>query len=207
MTARSCGVDHRHPGCVDARRAAGVGAVGAQQRGLGVHLGHRLVGAADHANQRVGGIVAGHQQQALEQLARGVGDPGRHAGAVALDPGVGLGGHDRRIERHLVQDHLRQKRFDRAGRRRRRVLVTCGQHLPGVHVGDDPRRRRPGRNRRGAGGASSGSASATGAATRARVTARHVRIRRMAPQPNRRDRVGVHLPRVAVRPGPTIQWC
>ena len=58
---------------VEARRGGGVGVGGADGRGLGVHLVHRDVVAAEHVGQRVGGVVARYQQGGIEQLARGAG--------------------------------------------------------------------------------------------------------------------------------------
>ena len=113
------------------------------ERGLGVHLGHRGVVAADHVGQRIGRIIARHQQDCVQKLARGVGAARLDPRAGALDVGIGLGADDRRVQiGHLVERREHQQGLDRARRRMGDVHLTLGQHLAGVHVRDDPGGRR-----------------------------------------------------------------
>ena len=127
---REHGVAHRGPeddGQVVRRRVAGAawsiqpgrrGGVGVrrpQRRGLGVHLGHGGAWAAQHLRQGVGGVVTRNQQQAVEQLARGVAAERFDADAVALHFGVGDIGDDGGVQVQLIEGHQRQQHLDGAG--------------------------------------------------------------------------------------------
>ena len=127
---------------VKSRRRGGVGVRGADRGSLGVHLVHRDVISAQHVGQCVGGIITGHQQDRVEQLARGVGAASLDAGAVALDVGVGRGGDHGGVQAHLIECSQRQQGLDSARRWVGRVHVPTGQHLAAVEIGDDPGRRR-----------------------------------------------------------------
>ena len=127
MTARSCAVDAPEPPGPSSPDGVAAWVFDRPQRcGLGVHLGHGGVRAAQHLRQRVGGVVTRNQQQPVEQLARGVGADRFDADAVALHLGVGDIGDDGGVQVQLVQGHQRQ------------------QHLDGARGRDGP---RPGRER------------------------------------------------------------
>ncbi len=125
-----------------------MGGVRAERHGLGIHLVDSGALSAEHVRQCVGGVVPGDKQQGVQQLSRGVGAAGFDPDAGALDFPVGFVGDDGGVQREFVESYQRQQCFDGAGGCVRDVLVPTGQDLAGIHVGDDPGRGGPVRDRR-----------------------------------------------------------
>ena len=152
MTAKSCAVVVAGAAwSIQPGRRRGVGVRRPQRRGLGVHLGHGGAWAAQHLRQGVGGVVTRNQQQAVEQLARGVAAERFDADAVALHFGVGDIGDDGGVQVQLVEGHQRQQHLDGAGGGMDRIRVPSGQNLTAVEVGHDPGLRRSVRDRQRSG--------------------------------------------------------
>ena len=115
--------------------------------GSGVHRRHGLGHPAGGVGQGVRGVVAGHEEQALEQAVTRVGRVGDHAHLAALDvrvlPDSGVDG----VGVELGQQRQRGQHLQRAGRTQPAVRVAGREHLAGVQVGEDVGARREPRER------------------------------------------------------------
>ena len=137
------------PRPVEARRRRSPSAAGANARRFAVHRRDCDALSAEHVGQHVRGVVTGHHQQRLQQLACGVRLARLQSHAGALDLGVGLVGAGEVVGAQIVEHHHRQQRLDRAGGRVGGIRVFRRQDAAGVQIGQQPYRRRTVGNRDG----------------------------------------------------------
>ena len=126
-------------GAVEPRHRHRAGVQRAESGGQRVHLGDGGLDATVRPGERVGGVVAGVEQQPEEEVADGVDTAVPDADPGALHVGVLLGTDDGRVEvGEVAHQDDRGQQLQRGRGPVAAVHVLAAQHPAGGEVGDHP---------------------------------------------------------------------